>query len=103
MIQDHRAGALAHALFHAVQDGRLPIDFDIDGTMEQLERARVVAVLDGWADRNRTCPAPCANRVDEFTDGGAWRVIVTGYPWFFGATPDAARAAAAKAIESGEA
>lgn len=72
---------------------------------EHVERARVVAVLDAWADRtgdsasHDTCRAPV----------GSWRCTLwQGHEGdddaqHYGAdSPDAARAAAAKAIESGE-
>ncbi len=80
---------------------------DVQAVTEALERARVVAVLDGWAQAN---------------PGWAWRCIETGARCCcegvfihnnreplnderfdcYGPTPDAARAAAARAIEAGE-
>ncbi len=100
MIKDQRAVALAHALFHAVQDGRLPIDFDIDGTIEQLERARVVAVLDAaildgtilsWQMTHHVAMGDFAHAI--------W--LSPKAHVFYGSDFDAARAAAAKAIEEG--
>jgi len=67
---------------------------------EALERARVVAVLDGWADKpgrshsTGTYATACICFLEgkQTGDGGE----------FSGPTPDAARAAAARAIENGE-
>jgi hypothetical protein len=71
-----------------------------------IERARVVGVLDAWSDRNPS--------KEPFS---TWRIGATGERKYccasqfnrsgersyFGPTADAARAAAAKAIEAGEA
>ena len=68
---------------------------------EALERARVVAVLDGWAvTGRRNVP-----QVQRALSGPGWSVLVAGAErdyFFEGPTPDAARAAAARAIEAGE-
>lgn len=70
---------------------------------EAVERARVVGVLDAWAKR-------VAGRAHTMRNGDMSEVcdleFVNGRTkhnkGFFGPTPDAARAAAAKAIEAGE-
>lgn len=75
---------------------------DVRDVQAALERARVVAVLDGWAE---TSPG-CGWRM---TDMGSTPTC-TLYPTvrtaearhFTASTPDAARAAAARAIEAGE-
>lgn len=78
---------------------------DVRDVQSALERARVVAVLDGWADKERGW------HTSETWDKGdqAWLVMLHGphseigsEPSFTGPTPDAARAAAARAIEAGE-
>lgn len=62
-----------------------------------LERARVVGVLDAWAERYG---------YDWNSDPRAETCTLHPFRWnarvFSGATPDAARAAAAEFIESGE-
>lgn len=68
---------------------------------EALERARVVAVLDGWAEKRGTLtPAP---RKRPKRLGGGY-IVFTGKACrgFMGESRDAARAAAARAIEAGE-
>jgi len=69
-----------------------------------LERARVVGVLDAFS-RERSCVVVCGSTGDD-----RWAIQLLGHSAIVGhilwqsieATPDAARAAAAKAIESGE-
>lgn len=66
-----------------------------------VERARVVAVLDGWAEKRGTLtPAP---RKRPKRLGGGY-IVFTGKACrgFMGESRDAARAAAARAIEAGE-
>ncbi len=69
-----------------------------------LERARVVGVLDAWAKGSKSLGWECCDcdkqtccTLEITENGGATRTIE-----YYGATPDAARAAAAKAIEAGE-
>lgn len=80
---------------------------------DALERARVVAVLDGWAaDRERDEGPESASHTTERPtnpNNGEWvTILFSGYEGdedthrFRGPTPDAARAAAAKAIEAHE-
>jgi len=71
-----------------------------------IERARVVGVLDAWAGN------PLKSRAAWYTatsdDMSEWRCTLypengtLGAKHYFGQNPDAARAAAAKAIEAGE-
>ncbi len=73
-----------------------------EATLAALERARVVGVLDVWAEKHKSLNwaswpdcgpngyACCLTHLDDSTRD------------FYGPTPDAARAAAAKAIEAGE-
>lgn len=70
-------------------------------TCAALERARVVAVLDGWAEKRGTLtPAP---RKRPKRLGGGY-IVFTGKACrgFMGESRDAARAAAARAVEAGE-
>lgn len=65
---------------------------------DAIERDRVVGVLDAWAlNNNRPIPVP-----QRYDDNGpkAWTCPI-GFDHYFGPTPDAARAAAAKAIREG--
>jgi hypothetical protein len=78
------AGAIGHELSKSIADGRLPATLPVEAIAEALERARVVAVLDGWA-----AAVP---------DVRFWRMI-TGAAYcelpghiFQAPTPDAARA-----------
>jgi len=73
-------------------------------TVDAIERARVLAVLDGWrtsGDYRRTWTMgwrnACVLRNHDMATGG---LVLERY--WEGSTPDAARAAAAKAIEAGE-
>lgn len=71
---------------------------------QALERARVVGVLDAWAavpalDSDRSWATRC---VEEGLLFACHLVTHDSNRKWFGKTPDAARAAAAKAIESGE-
>lgn len=68
--------------------------------MEALERARVVGVLDAWADKHE-CATPEVTRLLNKSKEGQFRVWLLGHV-VYGKTRDAARAAAAKAIEAGE-
>lgn len=80
-----------------------PVHVEPGGNLaEIIERARVVGVLDAWADL-------AAHRSHELVRlaFGAFEVrfhpnYANGHALCVGATPDAARAAAAKAIEAGE-
>lgn len=88
--------------------------FVLLNALEAIERARVVEVLDAWARIGHAIS--WATFVDiEFDDDSnvtkeTWTIELSGlsgkYPVdtreFQGPTPDAARAAAAKAIEAGE-
>jgi hypothetical protein len=75
-----------------------------DLVFEALEHARVVGVLDAWAERTGTEPAVYRS----LSQPGMWCCDCDGLSdpdartCFYGATRGAARAAAAKAIESGE-
>jgi len=70
-----------------------------------LERARVVAVLDAWAEKSptdrhwATYPGDAVEDEPFCSLGSMFRNKVRN---FTGPTPDAARSAAAKAIEAGE-
>ena len=73
--------------------------------LDMIERARVVAVLDGWAAKHKL-PTPAPR---DFGNGcfEVWlcQSREPGHKHsqgYVGETPDAARAAAAKAIEAGE-
>lgn len=72
----------------------------------EIERARVVGVLDAWAERNEEHPfITQRGESDEAERWCCWRENYVGETvqcYFYGPTPDAARAAAAKAIEAGE-
>lgn len=75
--------------------------------LEDLERARVVGVLDAWqAAQPARAPKTVRRRVEvRRGDFGDWECCCETLDRFYkfgGPTPDAARAAAAKAIESGE-
>ena len=61
-----------------------------------VERARVVAVLDGWAAKQRPCPPTPTPR--DFGNK-CFEVWLDSQHGYCGENPDAARAAAAKAIE----
>ncbi len=71
-----------------------------------LERARVVAVLDGWAERRGFTGSIVLDCDNEGATASRFRVafherrLQTRH--FYGPTADAARAAAAKAIQAGE-
>ena len=73
-----------------------------------VERARVVAVLDGWAATGKADRWETLDRRDVAVKWPAmrWRVLLSyaddQCSCYFGPTPDAARAAAAAAIEKGE-
>jgi hypothetical protein len=72
---------------------------DVRGVAAAIERARVVGVLDAWAVRENYV------RYGTNYDGQGLCVLVRGLKgdkMFYAVTLDAARAAAAKAIESGE-
>jgi hypothetical protein len=65
---------------------------------EALDRARVVGVLDAW-----TMVRPAlARRYETMSDVCVLWDSVSGRHIYTGGTPDAARAAAAKAIENGD-
>lgn len=72
--------------------------------LDALERARVVGVLDAWAERTGVEPAVYRS----LNKPGLWCCDCDGLSdpnarrRFYGNSRDAARAAAAKAIESGE-
>lgn len=72
---------------------------------EIIERARVVGVLDAWAEKNE-CDPPHPVRQANGSFVVFWMTVGFGDIWSeneaVGSTPDAARAAAAKAIENGE-
>jgi len=90
---------IREALFsgqHSEKKHRAQEAFDrlLKATHEAFERARVVGVLDardsGWG------------MAEGPEDGDHVCYAIPGHPGFRGATPAAARAAAAKAIENGE-
>lgn len=67
-----------------------------------LERARVVGVLDAWQGLQ---PQGAMVRLRVSADGSEVTIVRPGLPCagpYLGDSPDAARAAAAKAIEAGE-
>ena len=73
---------------------------DVASVSEALERARVVGVLDGWAEKNSA-------RYQVLSLGASLArasLVKQGTPacHFDANTPGAARAAAARAIEKGE-
>lgn len=70
---------------------------------DALERARVVGVLDAWQSADRLSRESALFH----TSGHSWCIALVSNSggtrsYFYGDTPDAARAAAAKAIEAGE-
>jgi hypothetical protein len=77
-----------------------------EAACEALERARVVAVLDGWAARQDNSGQVTVYSSEDADSGERlhWCCGLHGRAsrGYIGATPDAARAAAAAAIESGE-
>lgn len=75
-------------------------DFDPAELSKLIERARVVAVLDEWADKHK-CATPEVTRLIYWSASGQFRVWLNGRV-VYGKTRDDARAAAAKAIEAGE-
>lgn len=84
-------------------------DYDPAQLSAALERARVVGVLDAWAAKPGNENYPFKTQPAEgFGPEDSWccwseSVDVPGRKQFFyGPDPDAARAAAAKAIEAGE-
>ncbi len=91
---DH--GASLARLFPCAPTG--PVE-DYRIVFDALECARVVGVLDAWAERNSCDPF----RTEPYNAGALWICRSAYCPIRFeGPTADAARAAAAKAIESGE-
>lgn len=79
-------------LWQGASSGRVG---DYELIAQALERARVVGVLDAWAKAR-----PCRGYM--VSDTGCVLYGTPGEPKYHGSTSDAARAAAAKAIEAGE-
>lgn len=73
---------------------------DVPAVLAALERARVVGTLDAWAEKLE------GNSVNLYRAHKDWELELDNgrdvQASYRGVTPDAARAAAAKAIESGE-
>lgn len=105
-MSDLSVGAALARLFKCGPTGSSE---DYDAVFGALERARVVGVLDAWQQKHTGYSGYFSWRTwqvatDQFSCSVSWRAKdgKDDYRDFFGATPDAARAAAAKAIEARE-